>query len=375
MKSNSKVYGVLLAAMVLTTTVLQADDKPAAPTPPAPPAPPAKSATPKLDDLLPDQVIAKGKGFEIKRSRLDEAVSGVRATAMARGRELLPSDLPVIEKTAFDHLLQVQVLKLSATADDTTKATALADKRLAAIKKRAVNEETLTKQLKTMSLTIDDLRARLIEEAVAEQVLRDKVNVTDEQVKKYYTDNPTQFEEPETVTASHILVTTMDKAGTPLSDDEKKVKRKTAEDLLKRARAGEDFTKLAKEYSDDPGVKENDGKYTFHKGQMVPEFEAAAFSLQTNQISDLVTTRFGYHIIKMTEKTPAQKLEFAKVSAEIKNGLEGMEMEKMLPDVYAKLKKDADVQILDDQLKALDESTDIPSGASPKAQIVPAAPK
>ena len=101
---------------------------------------------------------------------------------MSRGRELLPSDLPIIEKGALDHLLQVQVLDLAATAADKTKATELADKRLVSIKKRAPSEEALERQLKTMNLTVDGLRARLIEEAEAEQVLRDKVAVTDEQV-------------------------------------------------------------------------------------------------------------------------------------------------------------------------------------------------
>ena len=81
------------------------------------------------------------------------------------------------------------------------------------------------------------------------------------------------------------------------------------EGLLKRARAGEDFAKLAKEYSEDPGSKDKGGEYKFPRGQMVPEFEAAAFSLKTNQVSDIVTTSFGYHIIKLSEKIPAQKVE------------------------------------------------------------------
>ena len=82
------------------------------------------------------------------------------------------------------------------------------------------------------------------------------------------------------------------------------------EGLLKRARAGEDFAKLAKEYSEDPGSKDKGGEYKFPRGQMVPEFEAAAFSLGTNQVSDIVTTRFGYHIIKLSEKIPARKVEY-----------------------------------------------------------------
>src|SRR5260370_23096101 len=151
------------------------------------------------------------------------------------------------------------------------------------------------------------------EEAPGEGVLEGelKVNVTDADVKKFYDDNPAKFEQPEMVRASHILLGTKDQSsGTDLSDDQKKAKRKQIDDILKRARDGEDFAKLAKEYSEDPGSKDKGGEYTFPRGQMVPEFEAAAFSLKTNQVSDVVTTQFGYHIIKLSEKLPPKKPTF-----------------------------------------------------------------
>ncbi|HEX3800030.1 MAG TPA: peptidylprolyl isomerase [Verrucomicrobiae bacterium] len=364
MKSNSKFLGVLLAASVLSTAALKADDKPATTNAPA-------AAGAKLDDLFPDPVIAKGTGFEIKRSQLDEAISGVRSAAAARGRELTPADLSAIERSSFDHLLEVQLLKAKATADDKAKATVEADKRFAIIKKRAPSQEALDRQLKVMNLTEETLRGRLIEEATAEQVLRDKVKVTDDQVRKYYDDNPSQFEEPEMVDASHILLMTVDpKTGKALPDDEKKAKLKQAEDLLKRAKGGEDFAKLASQYSEDPGSKENGGKYVFPRGRMVKEFEAAAFTLQTNQISDIVTTQYGYHIIKLNEKIPAKKLEFDKVKTDVRTALESQAMEKILPDVTDKLKKDANVQILDAELKTLMETkTEMPGapGALPSS--------
>ncbi len=113
--------------------------------------------------------------------------------------------------------------------------------------------------------------------------------MTDEEVKKFYDENPTRFEEPEMVRASHILLSTMDAATRqPLADDKKAVKRKQAEDLLKRARAGEDFAKLAKEFSEDPGSRDKGGEYTFPRGQMVPEFESAAFSLNTRPTEEVI---------------------------------------------------------------------------------------
>lgn len=375
MKQTSKIFGVLLAVTVVATTVLKADDKPASTS-----ASGGTNAPLGDGGLFPDKVIATGKGVEIKRSRLDEAVSSVRSTAMARGRELTPADLPIIEKSSFDHLLQLQLFSAKANDEDKAAGKKEGDKRMETIRSRAPSEELLARQLKSLNMTVEELHKRLIEEATAEAVLRRQVNVSDDAVKKFYDDNPSKFEEPEKVRAAHILIATGDpRQNTTLSDDEKKAKRKLAEDLLKRAKAGEDFAKLAKENSDDPGSKDNGGEYTFPRGQMVKEFEAAAFSLQTNQISDIVTTAFGYHIIKLLEKFPAKKHEFTEVKGDIKRYLETMEMEKILPDFYAKCKKEADVKILDPQLEALEnapvENTFTPKGASPVAPPDRTAPK
>jgi len=160
------------------------------------------------------------------------------------------------------------------------------------------------------------------------------------------------------VRASHILLSTRDpETNKDLSEDQKTAKRKKAEELLKRARAGEDFAKLAKENSEDPGSKDKGGEYQFSRGQMVGEFETAAFSLKTNEISDIVTTQFGYHIIKLSEKIPAKKIELTKVTPDVKEYLTQQQMQKRQQDVQdylQKLKKESAVEILDDNLKPTD---------------------
>ncbi len=85
---------------------------------------------------------------------------------------------------------------------------------------------------------------------------------------------------------------------------------------------------------------------------MVPEFEAAAFSLTNNQVSDVITSSYGYHIIKQTGKTPAKKIEYSTISDKIKNYLTQQKIEKLAPAYMDKLQKDADVQIPDADLKA-----------------------
>ncbi len=317
----------------------------------------------KQIDLFGDSVVAKGKGFSVKRSDLDEAMVNIKSAAAARGQTIPPQELGFIEQQMLDRLVQVQLLLAKATPVDKTAGKDLTDKRFATIKERAKDEDTLNRQLMAMGTSQEKLKAKMTEEATAQNVLERelKINVGDGEVKKFYDDNPAKFEQPEMVRASHILFATKDlKTGQDLSEEKKAAKRKEAEGVLKRARAGEDFSKLVKEFSDDPGSKENSGEYTFARASadpqhaMVPEFEKAAFALKPGEVSDLVTTQFGYHIIKLNEKIPAKKLELAKVSTDIKEYLKQEQIKTRQQDYQSyidKLKKDADVTILDEKLK------------------------
>jgi peptidyl-prolyl cis-trans isomerase C len=317
----------------------------------------AAPATPaiKPSELFGNKVVAKGKGVEVTRGQLDDEVIRLKAQASARGQNIPPEQMGLMERQILEQLIQVQLLDAKATPADKAAGKALAEKRFEEAKTRLGSEEALNRQLTLMGATREEVLAKWAESATAETVLKRelKVNVTDADAKKYYDENPSRFEEPEMVRASHILLMTTDpKTNAELSDEQKAAKRKEMEGLLKRARAGEDFAKLAKEYSEDPGSKDKGGEYVFPRGKMVPEFEAAAFSLSTNQVSDIVTTRFGYHIIKLSEKIPARKVAFDKACTEIKDGLTQQDLQKEFPGYLAKLKTEAGVEILDEKLKA-----------------------
>ena len=336
---------------------------------------PAETPSNKLAELFPDKVVVKGKGFEIKRSKLDEAVSTIKANFASSGRNVPPTAIPKLEREMLDRLINIELLKARTTDADGAKGKEIADKRFGEIKTNAATLEALNRQLKLMSLTEEEFHKRMIEEAATDVALRRelKTDVSDEQAKKFYDDTPAEFEEPEMVRASHVLIGTQDpKTGTELTDEQKKAKKKLAEDILKRAREGEDFAKLAKEFSDDPGSKEKGGEYKFPRGQMVPEFEAAAFALRTNQVSEIVTTQFGYHIIKLSEKLPAKKKSLSESSDDIKKYLESLEMQKKMRPYFDKLKKDADVQIVDEKLKEIDLDAPQSSAPAPAGSLRPA---
>jgi peptidyl-prolyl cis-trans isomerase C len=327
----------------------------------AAPGPAETSPTPKADpkpgDLFPDEVVAKGKGVEVKRSQLDDAMISIKSSFAAKGQDVPPDEMARLEQQVLDRLIQIQILLRKATDSDKTVGKETCAKRMDAIRTRAGSDEVLKRQLKAVGTTPEELQSKMNDESIAQVVLERelKIGVSDEEVKKFYDDNPSKFEQPEMVRASHVLLSTKDpETNKDLTEEQKAAKHKKAEEVLKRARAGEDFGKLAKEYSEDPGSKDKGGEYQFARGQMVPEFESAAFGLKTNQVSDIVTTQFGYHIIKLNEKIPATKMELAKVAPEVKDYLKQQQMKTRQQDLQTyleKIKKDSQVEILDDSLK------------------------
>ncbi len=221
-----------------------------------------------------------------------------------------------------------------------------------------------------MGITVDELRSKATQEATAIAALKRVLNVTvtDAELQEYYTNHPSDFEVPETVHVRHILLFTVDpstRPPTPLSTNTIALKRKQIDDLLKRARAGEDFAALATQYSEDPGSKDNGGELNeFPRGQMVPEFEAAAFSLTNNEISDVVTSPYGFHIIKLLDKKPSHKLELAEkspatgltIAEELRDALINQKIKKLAPAYVKQLRAEYKVQILDPTLKAEDDA-------------------
>lgn len=304
-------------------------------------------------NLFADSVVAKGTGFEIKRSQLDEEVIRVKAQLAAQGQPVPPERNTLLQQGLLEQLIAIEVMTRKATPAERAEGKAIAEKRMQEAREKLGSDEAMTMRLKSENLTKEQLLDKWTQAAIAETVVKREVpvTVTDAEAKKYYDENPGKFEQPEMVETSHILLTTRDTNQKELSDTEKAAKKKQAEDILKRAKAGEDFEKLREQYSEDPGKKVNP-IYTFARGRMVPEFEAAAFSLAPDQISDVVTTQFGYHIIKLHKKLPAKKISFEEILPKLKEGLAAQEIQKQVPALLKRLKEENKVEILDPKLIA-----------------------
>jgi peptidyl-prolyl cis-trans isomerase C len=147
---------------------------------------------------------------------------------------------------------------------------------------------------------------------------------------------------PERLHLRHILIQV---APTASPADKQKARQK-AEEVLKKVKGGEDFAKLAAQYSDDPGSKDRGGELTIARGQAGSQFDAAAFALKKpNDVSDLVESRFGYHIIQLLDKQPPSTVPFEQVKERIVQGLKQQEVQKLVQARAEQLKAKGKVEI------------------------------
>ena len=277
-----------------------------------PAADPATKSTGGAAALFDDPVLARGKGVEIKQSQVDEMFAAFRANRAAAGQPIPESDRPKIEADILDKLIATRLCVNRATEADKAQAQQIAKEFIAEQMKQVSSEESFNRQLRVMGMSPEQFRAQITEQAVVKAVidreLKDKKIITEAEARKFYDDNSNLFQQPEMVRVSHILISILDPdTGKELSGEQKLQKRELAEKLLARAKAGEDFAKLVKEFSEDRNSKDRNGEYTIMRNDkryvLPPEFEGAAFSIATNQISDIVLTPYGYHIIKGSKRS------------------------------------------------------------------------
>jgi peptidyl-prolyl cis-trans isomerase C len=342
---RSLKYYLTLAAIVLAVPQLQ---------------PSATAASPgATDDSVADPVVATGKGFEIKRSQLDDAFVSYNTSIAANGGSIPEDDRSIVRSNLLQHLILTKILTGKATPEDKTITKKMIDENIEEARKSAPSPEVFDAQIKASGMTLDEVRRRAYEEQLARRVMEREttngITISDATAKKFYDDNPDKFEIPEQVRVSHILISTLEPQDPlnpraqqiPLPPDQKKQKEKLAREIKALADKGGDFEKLVKQYSEDTASKDKGGEYVFPRKKMVPEFEAAAFSLKVNQISDIVETQYGYHIIKLLEKLPAKHESFADAEPRIKAYLLDKEVVKTIPAYLDKLKTDNNVAVLD----------------------------
>ena len=322
-----------------TATPAAAQGQPAAAGQAQTPAAPAVKPVPAE---LPD-VVARVNGESISKADLEKAVMNIEQNA---GGPVPPDQRDRVYRGVLDQMIGFRLLIQETKSRKMVVPDGELDKRVAQIRSRFPTEEAFKDALQKQNVTVEELRDDAQNDILVGTMLQTevatKVNVTPEQVNDFYQKNPTQFQQPERVRASHILVSF------PPNADEaaKKDARTKAAEILKEVKAGKDFAALAKQHSTDPGSGPNGGDLGFfQKGQMVPPFEQAAFALKPGETSDLVESQFGIHIIRMVDRQPSRLVPIDEVRPKIQQYLEGQGRQQQTQAFVDTLKAKGKIEI------------------------------
>lgn len=265
---------------------------------------------------------ARVNGVEISNYRLErhfeEHVKNSRRNISAM---INPKVYKKYKREALDQLIDREVLWQAAREAKVVAADEEVGEALAKLKAGFKNEQAYLRKLETSGFDEKSYRDYVREEVSSRKYLAQVIPlpaVTDDEVAAYYKENPQLFARQETARARHVLVRLEPGAGEAARAEA----RKRAQSILDDARKGEDFATLAERYSEDPTARGAGGDLgDFRRGQMVKSFEDAAFALKPGQISDIVETEYGFHVIKLESYTPAGTAPLAEVSDKIRAAL------------------------------------------------------
>ncbi len=304
-----------------------------APATPQPPKP--------MPAQLPD-VLARVNGEAVTKADFDRLVKN-----MELGNGPIPADQrDRVLRDALDQLVTYTVLKQETKARNITVSDSEVEERVKQMQSQFPDPKAFEKALGDRSMTVERLRSDARVDMVIGRLLDAQVanlpGPSDAQAREFYDKNPDKFKQPEAVRASHILILVDEKA-----DAATKTKaRQKIDGILRQARSGADFAKLARENSQDGSAQQGGDLNYFTRGQMVPPFEEAAFSLKPGQISGVVTTQFGYHVIKVIDHKPASAAAFEQVSDRIKQYLTEQGKQEHVKAFIDGLKSKSKIEVL-----------------------------
>ena len=285
--------------------------------------------------------VAVVNGVSISRVDYDRAVGYAKQQALRTGKALDDAQIGegVLNQLIGSELLYQESKKEGIKIDQKT-----VDERLEQWKKRFPNDEEYKKALSQSNLSMPQMKADIrrgmtIEKFIVGKFV-DKTTVPDKEIKAYYDSHTDLFKQPEQVRASHILIKVEPKD----TESKKSEALKKIKEVQEKQKKGEDFAELAKKYSQGPSNTKGGDLGYFRRGQMVPPFEAVAFKLNPGEVSDIVNTRFGYHLIKVVDKKPESTVPYDAIKARIGQYLKQEKVQKEVRQFVDKLRKEAKVE-------------------------------
>lgn len=291
------------------------------------------------------KVVAKVNGKAISGEQYQKLFKQMESSKQAGAQpDAAPADPKAMKEQVLERLITVEVLSQKAEQLKIHSEPQELDEKIHEIQESLGGEQAMKEALQSHGLSMEELRAD-IQRSMSIQKLLDrevfeKVTVDQAEVKGFYDSNPQVFQVPEQVRARHIIVRVKEGA----TELEKKQAREAIQKAADRIKKGESFEEVAKQVSQDGTAQRGGDLGYFSRGQMVPEFEKAAFSLEKGKVSQVVETKFGYHLIKLEDKKEARTLGFQEVEPKIAEFLRQKKGEEQLKAYVDNLKSQAKIE-------------------------------
>jgi peptidyl-prolyl cis-trans isomerase C len=294
------------------------------------------------------EIVAKINGQPIYREQLapytEQELKKFRKFGMTR--KVSPEVMKRMEKRVLDRVIAEELLNQESQQikiDDIDKKV---DEGILKLKIKYGGEKKFKGYLESKKLTEDGLRDNIRKRIYADKYLEEKgirnPVIPEEEIKKYYEDTKSNYRRDEYIKVSHILI----KAGENASQEEKEAARKKAGKVLEEIKGGKDFAAMAREYSEDGSAANGGGLDYIKRGYMPPEFDSAAFAMSKGEVSKVVQTKFGFHIIKVFDKKPAGITPYDEVKDFIRKFLQEELSKKKLLSYMEELKAKAKIEVL-----------------------------
>ena len=287
---------------------------------------------------------AEINGVVITKEQFDKELNIHLDRVSKQGRQIAGDQLATLRKDILDGLIERELLYQQSQKEGIKVDDKSVDQQLSQIKKRFPSEDAFKTALSNMNLSEEEVKNQIerglaIRQLIDQQITK-KIVISDKDTKAYYDGNQQMFKQPEQVKASHILI----KVDGNAAESQKAAARKKIETVQQKVKAGGDFAQLAKEYSEGPSKSKGGDLGYFRRGQMIKPFEDTAFAMQPNEVSGIVETRFGYHIIKVYDKKPEQTLAYADVKDQLNQRMKQEKVEQEATQYIEQLKKDAKIE-------------------------------
>jgi len=291
-------------------------------------------------------IAATVNGVEILERKLQAEVSNyMREQGSDVGAIRLPDNFKEIRLHVLDVLIGQELLWQAARRDDLVVDDEAVDAAYAQVRDRFDEDIKFQINLKQGGYSEasyrEELRRRLSAQKWIETRVLAAVAVDDDAISRFYEENKAKFALPEQVRARHILR----KLGAGSSDAERQAARELLEDIRRQVEAGGDFAALAREHSEDGSAERGGDLGFFGPGMMVKTFEQAAFALSPGEISDIVETHFGLHLIQLLERKPGGLAPLADAAAQIRSYLFKQRYQRALADAVEELREAATIEI------------------------------